>query len=41
MGSGDVLVLRNSSIGPEDRGYVEENTHDYVYIVPVYACNGC
>ena len=41
MGSSDVLMLGHSSMGPEDRRYVEENTHDYVYIVPDYACNGC
>ena len=33
-------MLEYSSMGPEDMGYVEENTHDYVYIVLNYACIG-
>ena len=33
-------MLEYSSMGPEDTGYVEETTHDYVYIVPDYACIG-
>ena len=33
-------MLDYSSMGPEDLGSDKENTHDYVYIVPDYACIG-
>ena len=33
-------MLDDSSMGPEDVGSHEEDMHDYVYLMPDYACIG-